>query len=272
MLQDLVLKQCEGFLNSAPLWRKEQFNMTQFKFPAVDLNNFQTQPIPTKIRLGHQVEYVFKQLIDFCNSYTVLLYNLPIKQGKRTLGEIDFILQDTRTQALLHVELTYKFYIINPDISEPIHQLMGPNKRDMFFTKMEKIKQEQYQLLHTTEGIRALARQEIDHKQIAHQACFKAQLFEPYEGNSYHIRPLNKECIVGYWLRFDAFNNEKFKTYQCYIPSKKEWIIAPHNGVRWNSHYKTLLEINLRLLKENAPMVWLKKAEDEFEKFFVVWW
>lgn len=218
------------------------------------------------------MEDVCNQLMDHCSDYEVLMYNLPIREQKQTLGEIDFIFKKVETQQLIHVELTYKFYIINPEISEPIHQLIGPNKRDMFFTKMEKIKNEQFKLLHSKAGSMALAQRNIDADAITHQACFKAQLFEPYGSDPLGICPLNPNCIVGYWLRVSDFKTDAFKTYQFYIPYKSQWVLEPHTTVEWTPHYETLLEINLRLLKQNAPMVWMKKSNNEIEKFFVVWW
>jgi len=269
----MVEKQCVGFLNTHPLWVNEQFVIQQFDFPKVDLKSFKSEPIPKKIRLGHQMEYVFKQLVAHSSKYEIILHNLPVRKGKQTIGEVDFILKNFQTKELIHVELTYKFYIINPEISEPIHRLIGPNKRDMFFTKMEKIKNEQFKLLHSEEGIKALSNNDIDHSQVTHQACYKAQLFVPFgEDKSANIRPLNQDCVCGYWLRFDDFNTDAFKSHQFYIPLKSEWVIEPHTEVQWRNHFETLMEINLRLLKENAPMVWMKKSETEFEKFFVVWW
>ena len=272
MLQEHPNPQFSGFLSTPPIWINTQFNIQQFEFPDIELIDFIPTPIPQKIRLGHQMEFVFKQLVDLCPEYEVLVHNLPIRNGKQTIGEIDFILRDVETHQLIHVELTYKFYIIDPEISEPIHQLMGPNRRDMFFIKMEKIKNEQFSLLHSKQGRMALAEKGIDHNQITHQACYKAQLFEPFGSKPLNLRPLNPNCIVGYWLRMDDFQTEAFKNQQFYIPYKSQWVLQPHSDVEWTPHFETLLEINLRLLKQNAPMVWMKKSETEYEKFFVVWW
>lgn len=268
----MVKKQCIGFLNTPPLWHNEQFAIQQFEFPEIDLKAFQPKAIPSKMRLGHQMEFVFKQLIEYCPKYEVLLHNLPVKSGNRTIGEIDFILKDVQTGELIHIELTYKFYIIDPEISEPMHQLVGPNKRDMFFTKMEKIKNQQFELLHSEEGAKALADNTIDHNKITHQTCFKAQLFEPYGSKPINIRPLNTNCIAGFWLRFDDFNSEAFKKHQFFIPNKSQWVIEPHLTVDWTPHFETLVEINLSMLKENALMVWMKKSKTEFDKFFITWW
>ena len=269
----MIEKQCVGFLNTPPLWVNKQFEIQQFDFPDLDLNGFEPVSIPKKIRLGHQMEYVFKQLISHSKKYEIVLHNLPIKSGNRTIGEIDFVLRDLNTDELLHVELTYKFYIINLEISEPIHRLMGPNKRDMFFAKMEKIKNVQFQLLHSTEGVKALSDSDISHNIITHQTCYKAQLFVPFgKKNKANIQPLNLNCICGYWLRFGDFNTSMFKSFLFYIPFKSEWVIEPHADVPWRDHYESLIDINLRMLNENAPLVWMRKSENEFEKFFVVWW
>ena len=261
-----------GFLNTEPLWVNEQFGVRQFEFPEVDVNRFVSKPIPDRLRLGHRMEHVFKQLIAASSLYEIIIYNLTVKKNKRTIGEIDFILRSLPTGQLLHVELTYKFYIIDTVISEPVHQLIGPNRRDMFFTKMEKIKQAQFPLVHSSEGKEALQMNGIDDELVEQQCCFKGQLFVPYDTPKVHIRPLNKGCISGFWIKFDAFNTDTFRQHTYYIPYKQEWVTAPHHHVDWQSHFKILMELNLRMIKENAPMVWMRKSNTEFEKFFVVWW
>jgi len=274
----MIYEQCIGFLKTPPLWNNKQFGIQQFEFPSFTLNNFEASPISYKMRLGHQMEAVFKQLIIHSSKYELLLHNLPIREGKTTMGEIDFILKPTcptgreiETSKLVHVELTYKFYIIDMAISEPIHRLIGPNRRDMFFTKMEKIKHRQFPLLHSLEGAEALLQNGIDNNNIEHQCCFKAQLFIPFGHTSVHIRPLNKDCVSGFWIRFDDFNTLEFKSHQYYIPYKSEWVVRPNKDVKWQSHYEILMDINLRMLKENSPLVWIRKSETEIEKVFIVW-
>lgn len=238
----------------------------------MDLSDFSPAPIPENLRLGHQIEVVCKQLLDHSLQYEVLVYNLPIREGKQTLGEIDFILKDVATKQIIHVELTYKFYIINPDIKEPLHQLIGPNKRDTFFMKMEKIKNNQFALLHSEAGTTALANKGIAIANLVHQTCFKAQLFKPYKVKTLQLEPLNENCIVGYWLRLSDFNSEAFTSYQFYIPGKSEWVLNPKASNNWTSHTGIVLIIEQQLLKQNSPLVWMKKNNTEFEKIFVVWW
>lgn len=93
-----------------------QFGVSQFQFPEVAVDSFVISEIPEKLRLGHQMEFVCKQLLKASNAYDVLLHNLPIREEKRTVGEIDFIVQETATKQLIHIELTYKFYLIDTHI------------------------------------------------------------------------------------------------------------------------------------------------------------
>ncbi|MBM1107073.1 DUF1853 family protein [Aurantibacter crassamenti] len=272
MQNHFLEKQCAGFLNTPPLWAKDQFGMHQFEFPTIDLTDFSPTPIPQNIRLGHQIEYICKQFLDHSKRYEVLVHNLPIYKDKQTLGEIDFILKDVSTEQFIHVELTYKFYIMNPDITEPIHSLIGPNKRDAFFAKMEKIKNKQYQLLHSVEGAHALKEIGIDHTNIEHQTCFKGQVFKKYGAASTSMHPLNQDCICGYWLRLDEFKGEEFRAFQFYIPSKSEWVMQPHEKAKWTSRKNIIEAITIQMLQKKAPMVWMKKSTTDFEKFFVVWW
>lgn len=262
----------QGFLDTPPLWVKEQFGIQQFDFPATVLPDIQILSIPEKMRLGHQMEFVFLQCLSASREYEVMAHNTVIREGKKTIGEIDFILKNKETARIVHVELTFKFYIINPEISEPIYRLMGPNKRDMFYTKMEKIRDEQFTMLYSETARRVLEAQGINPEVIASKACFKAQLFVPYPSQQIHIRPLNKACIQGYWMRFETFEKIEFQEDEYYIPFKREWPVKPNNSVTWISYIEVLLEVNIRMIKKNAPMVWRKRKTGQFEKFFVVWW
>tara|TARA_R110002051_G_scaffold137916_4_gene210656 strand:+ start:85594 stop:86334 length:741 start_codon:yes stop_codon:yes gene_type:complete len=246
--------------------------MPQFQFPEVMTDGFEPTPIPENLRLGHQMEYVCKQLLDASDAYEVLLHNMPIREGKQTIGEIDFILKETATQQLIHVELTYKFYLIDTAIENPIHQLVGPNRSDAFYKKLGKIKNHQFSLIYTDIGQTSLLEQGIDTTNIKQQVCYKAQLFQPYKMASLDISPINSHCIMGYWLRMAEFNTPEFVDYKFYIPTKSEWVFHPYEEVAWISYDEVSIAIEERLNNKISPMVWMKKRDTEFEKFFVVWW
>ena len=69
----MIKAQCDGFLNTPPLWEKKEYGVHQFVFPSLQLSSFDPKPIPQNIRLGHQIEYIFKQLIEYSNVYNILV-------------------------------------------------------------------------------------------------------------------------------------------------------------------------------------------------------
>lgn len=260
------------FYNTPSIWLDRQFDIQQFEFPKVDLSRFQPEPIPANMRLGHQMEYAFKQLVGYTDAYDILVHNLAIRKEKTTLGEIDFILKDNLLHSLIHIEMTYKFYVIDPEITEPIHRLIGPNRKDSFFDKKEKIKNRQFPLLHTEQGAAALDQLSIDHASLDHQCCFKAQLFMPLRTKFADLDVINRACIAGYWIRFSDMKNSAFDNAEYYLPEKSDWVLSPNDHNTWVSHSEILVEISLRLSQERSPLVWKRKSSYEYEKFFVVWW
>ena len=261
-----------AFINTPPLWTRTQFGVEQFVIPEIDLSRIDEIRFPDGMRLGHKMELIFTTSLQGQDTYELIDQNIVISRNKITLGELDFLLRDSNDGSFVHLELTYKFYLIDTEISEPIYQLVGPNRRDMFFTKLDKLKKDQFPMPFSSEGAKALEVRGIKSELLKQKTCFKAQLFTPYIHQHVGIRPLNKSCISGYWIRFDQLNSDEFRISEYYLPSKEEWALKPYDIGIWISHYELLLELNIRMLKQSSAMVWARKEEDQFEKFFVVWW
>ncbi|MGY8916585.1 MAG: DUF1853 family protein [Flavobacteriales bacterium] len=266
------LSKFNAFLQTPPLWHGNYDGLEQFDFPKVDLDHFQVEPIPDNIRLGHQMEYVFHQLVQHSTRYSINAYNIPIRRDKISLGEIDFILNDLEKDKLLHVELTYKFYILDPSFPNLLQQLIGPNKRDTFYAKKEKIKHHQIPLLHSKDGNQALKDINIDAKELEHKVCFKGLVFIPLNLKNQNLTPLNSECIAGYWMTKENFTSYVGNNTQFYIPLKKEWPQNPTLDLNWKSYQDIQGNLDSQLINKNSPMVWLKKSNGELIKIFVVWW
>ncbi|QWX85325.1 DUF1853 family protein [Cellulophaga sp. HaHaR_3_176] len=265
------LKHVEGFLHTQELWNSTFDNVPQFIFPKIDLKKFNLKPIPENIRLGQQIEYIFQHLITSSLNYKTLIFNQPIRSENRTLGEIDFILQNTNNQEITHVELTYKFYIIDDTISDEIHQLVGPNRKDAFFEKVQKIKNKQFSLLKTNEALKFLELNNIDPNKITSKACFKAQLFKPFNKHI-TLQNLNQNCIIGSWLKFTDFDFLVFKECEYYVLTKQEWIVIPNTKVNWVTHDTALKTIKIAHELKRAPMLWMKSSTNKISKLFIVWW
>ncbi|NNJ88906.1 MAG: DUF1853 family protein [Eudoraea sp.] len=268
----LTTKILKAFIGTPPLWPDRQFGLKQFVFPVIDVDKVHNSNVPANMRLGHKMEHVFKNCLQGQVIYDLLAHNVTVKRNKRTIGEIDFLLKDKRDGRILHLELTYKFYLIDTTLGKPLYQLIGPNRRDKFHSKLEKLKNTQFQIPFLEEGKEQLALLDVKSEDIKQEVCFKAQLFTPYDHSEVVYKPFNKLCISGFWLSFEAFDTIKFQEYEYYVPTKDEWAVSPYNKEFWISHSELLLELKSLLYRKRSPLVWMKKEESVFEKFFVVWW
>ncbi|WP_394748760.1 DUF1853 family protein [Spongiimicrobium salis] len=264
----------KAFMETPPLWEGVQFKMQQFAFPTLDLAQFKPTPIPGNIRLGHQIEHVFQQLLRYDASYEILLHNIPIRRNKTTLGEIDFLLRRTSTLELIHVELTYKFYIIDTSLGQVVKHLSGANRVDLFHKKLEKIQEKQFPLVDGPEAQAILKEHLIeDRANLQHHVCFKAQLFVPYATSKLpSIAPLNPACIVGEWMSISVFKKRDFVRYDYYFPSKRERVLPPHKSVAWVAYNEALASLEHYMSQKKAVLLWQKQSATVFKKFFIVWW
>ncbi len=268
----MELQQTIGFIETPALWDSELLGVTQFNFPQIDISNFTPKLIPKNLRLGHQIEHVFHQLITQDKGYKILLFNILIRDEKRTLGELDFIIKDTKKNIYLHIELTYKFYLIDFSNTNPIHQLIGPNKKDSFHEKLTKIKEKQFKLLHSVNCINILKKNKLEEKLINSQTCFKAQLYLPYFNKGKTFKPFKKESIYGYWIPYEKFQSDTFFAHKYYIPTKHEWVINPHAKALFRTYSEIQPELYKIISSKRSPMLWVKSTNNTYMKVFIIWW
>lgn len=262
----------EGFIQTQPLWKGNFHGLQQFNLPETDLSTLVQIPIPENLRLGHRVEHVFAQLINHSDQYDLIAHNLQVQKEKITLGELDFILRERSTHKLFHVELSYKFYILDPSLEMPIQRAMGPNRKDQFFAKMTKTKEKQLPIIYTEEGRQALALYNIEAEDLNQQICFLGQLFVPFKDTEMSFAPFPQDCVVGYWLDFKEFSILHSEGASFYMPQKAEWLHEPHEDVVWCTHdviSKLILEQHR---EKRAPLIWVRLKNNKYQKCFVVWW
>ncbi|HSP11029.1 MAG TPA: DUF1853 family protein, partial [Salegentibacter sp.] len=222
--------------------------------------------------LGKRMESFFELLIQNSVRYKRLANNIQISRDKITLGELDFLLKDLHTNQNIHLELVYKFYVYDPSFSSEEARWIGPNRKDSFLQKMEKLKQKQFALLHKPETREFLKSLELIPEDLIQQTYFKAKLFVPRTFQQYKFPKLNQECVAGYYLSFKEFNSAEYKDFKYHAPSKQDWPVAPNFGRDWVSYSEISKQIILSLEKKKSPLIWMKRSETDFESFFVVWW
>ena len=89
---------------------------------------------------GHRVGRYFEQLIHYwllhIRNVEVVANGLQLKDGKITVGEIDFLYED-ESATLVHCETSVKFFLCAPGTTPS--EFPGPNARDNFEAKTTKL-------------------------------------------------------------------------------------------------------------------------------------
>jgi hypothetical protein len=225
--------------------------------------------LPSNLRLGHLVEKIVSELIKSSVNYKVVYEQFQIIEDQKTIGEIDFIIENKIEKKLIHLELAYKFYLFDPSISsEPIKNWIGPNRNDSLSEKLDKLKCKQFPLLH--HSCTASKFKDIDVDTVSQALCLLVSLFIPYEFKT-KLSPAYEKAIKGYYLNFETFsslhNLEKFY----YFPSKKEWGMEASENEIWTDYQGIENQINTSMKEKQAPLCW-QKYKGSYLSFFIVWW
>jgi hypothetical protein len=240
-----------------------------FNLSELDLTTDLEFQLPTNLRLGHLAEKIVSELIKSSTNYKVLYENVQILDGKRTIGEIDFIIESQDTKQIIHVELAYKFYLFDPTISsESIINWIGPNRNDSLIKKLEKLEKKQFPLLYNDCAKSQFNKIEID--KASQALCLLVSLFIPYEYKE-SFSTVYEKAIKGYYLNFEKFVSlhSSAKMYQ--LPSKTEWGIDPSENEIWTEFSVLEQQITATLKEKQAPLCW-QKHNDSYLAFFIVWW
>jgi len=237
--------------------------------------------IPHGTVLGKRAEYYFKFCVDQSSNFECLISNLQIFKGKTTIGELDFIVKNKRTDKIFHVELVYKFYIYDPskkltskensnlDEQHELTRYVGPNRRDHLLRKINRLKNHQLPLLYRPETKSILKENEINVDSIEQKVCFLAQVFVPCKLWDHDFKWINKACIKGYYLNYSAFAKAE-TTYRYFIPHKHQWKMDPFAIEDKELNFtEVLIQVEKSLARGFAPMLW-KKMNEGWERFFVI--
>lgn len=242
----------------------QTFNLSELKLET-DLD-FQ---LPSNIRLGHLAEKIVSELIKASTNYKVLYENIQLIEDKKTIGEIDFIIEEIITKQVIHMELAFKFYLFDPSISsEPINNWIGPNRNDSLREKLEKLKRKQFPLLYHKRTKSKFDDIEIDN--VYQALCLLVSLFIPYKYKA-SFSPSYEKAIKGYYLNLETFTSLDNSAKAYHLPSKKEWGMAPSENEIWTDFKGVEKYINRSIKEKQAPLCW-QKYKDSYLAFFIVWW
>ncbi|TRO66389.1 DUF1853 family protein [Christiangramia sabulilitoris] len=267
-----VPDQFEGFLNTPDIFQDRfSCNYKTFEFPEIEITKeiiaeLEELEHPRNSVLGKRMESFFEIAIRHSKRYDLTASNIQIIDRKQTLGELDFLIFDHERSKTIHVELVYKLYIYDPSFETEIKRWIGPNRRDSFYEKLEKLKTRQFPLIFKPETSEYLDDLGIEVNEIEQQLCFKAHLYLPQNS-----RTKNAIGVMGNYYNLTDFQNMPWKDHLFYSPKKKEWSCSPEKNQNWYSYPELMDNIQSMLADKRSPMVWMK-TQTGYHRYFIVWW
>lgn len=270
----ILQEQFTGFLKTGQLHLNEELlPYSSLSLEPINETLSQDFVMPENIRLGQRMEVFMEDALKK-SSYDILAKNLQLIKDKTTLGELDFILKNKKSLAVVHLEMVYKFYLYRPEISGFWwDKLIGPNAKDQLTYKLDKLKQQQFPI--ALKSYSKLILEEVigEFEELKQQLCFKAQIYIPINFTNAQETESFRECIAGTYYLIDELNLLDIESLRFYIPVKNDWVRMPDDNevtLDYNDFYK---KISAALKEQRSYMFWVKDYNSILvTRHFVTWW
>lgn len=162
----------------------------------------------TDRRLGKYFEALMRFWLENNQRYKLIAHNVQVGEKEKTLGELDFIVQDQHLDKFFHWEVAVKFYLGYGETKQ-LRNWHGPNRKDRFDKKMDRLITHQTALGETAAGRIFLKEQNITLSRS--WVILKGQLFYPFQnGNKgesappLHVAP--EVPTKGWWMTESQFH------------------------------------------------------------------
>ncbi len=180
--------------------------------------------------LGSYFEALWEYFFLHDPDFDIIAKNLQIRDGKRTLGELDFVVLDRRTGQHSHLELAIKFYLgfEAPNAfryTDGKHLWVGPQARDRLDLKLARTLEHQLTLSEHPVARATLA--ELGVKSVDPRLLFKGYLFAPLEpvplpdyirGSTHHAG----------WVRLSSLSAILDDEHSWHLLQKRHWPAPPY--------------------------------------------
>lgn len=258
----------DGFRTTPFLWEGLLEGLKMFAASELSAIDYPVIDSSSHIRLGKLTEQFVLFELDQDESVQILVSNVQVFRERRTIGELDCLIKQSAVNT--HIEIVYKFYLYDPSIPTELNRWIGPNRNDSLVLKLKKLKEKQLPLLYHPETAKLLQELESNATEFKQEVYFKAQLFVPLNSLESSYDLVNKDCIIGFYIRQSDL--ALFPNHTFYIPSKLDWLLEPHLDVEWLSAPTFQGVVSELLAAQRSPLCWMKSPEGKVQKIFVVWW
>lgn len=264
--------QYTGFIETiAPkFWNDEHIKLFPFPASGQPINDLS---ITSNTVLGKRAEVFFTAMILKSGNYRLIASQIQLIQDGITLGEMDFLIEENAGNRLIHVELAYKFYLLDNRVLNKMARWVGPNLRDSLERKWLKLQQVQFPKLYSASAISILRNLGIENQLIDQSLCMPMQLFLPF-GESKRIMGTDElsGCYSGRWISFVDFESESWKDYSFFIPEKEDWFVNPELCEIWISKADIMPVISEKINSLRSPLLWIRLNENITTRLFVTFW
>jgi hypothetical protein len=149
-------------------------------------------------RLGIHYERLWQFALQQAPGIALLAANLPVRQGGKTLGEIDLLLRDD--EGVHHLELAIKLYLGPADgDGQMLANWRGAGRADNLQRKLQHLSQQQLPLSSTPAAQEILAGYSASQPQA--ELWMSGYLFYPWPGSCNAPTGSHAQHARGYWLQ-----------------------------------------------------------------------
>lgn len=185
-------------------------------------------------RKSHRLGYYFETLVEYWLRHWAgdVAAHVPVRSGKRTMGEFDFLFIKPGSRVLQHWEVAVKFYLAYYHTDGRL-LFYGPQARDRLDLKVTHMLEHQSQLSKTSEGRQAIALNGIADvfDEITANVLLKGYLFYPSDDdwNSAAIsgQGISSTHLRGWWTRSDELRIPTGFTDSCWYRLPRLRWLAP---------------------------------------------
>ncbi len=219
-------------------------------------------------KLGHYFEALATAIVLADPRYQLLGNALIIEHEHKTIGEVDLLMRDQKTEDIIHLELALKFYLGVPGDGDPVTRFIGAGLHDFLHQKLNRLYHHQMVLPNLAKQLNAWPEQ-LPYPD-KHLLWIPGRLYIPeglhldemsYEvsGTPWHLNP---HCTHSIWT---TENDSRYNTAQPL--QKADWLAG-------RSIHESELELPAQFLMSGqqepvyvVPTDWQTLALEKIEEY-----
>ena len=222
---------------------------TEFPLDLAEQTDITQQLLPKRQqRLGRYFEALCETGLTHHPDWQVVLSGFAIRDGQRTLGEIDLVVEEKQTQQLTHLELALKFYLrVDQPSCGHDHHWMGPSLVDSYEQKLSRLVQHQIPM-----GLNPKVAQALGRSIHTQRLMIKGRLFVAADS----LTAEQSAQGYGIWLTCEQLQ-QQCSNSECIILERSQWLTGPSEQ-HWQPVYRWLANP-----PERPYMVWLRRQDTQ---------